>query len=369
MIKVMSIFGTRPEAIKMAPVCRVLEEASKINHFVLLTAQHRQMLDQVIDFFDIKVDEDLNIMKESQSLEYVTSSVLTGVSDVIKKVKPDIVLVHGDTTTTFASALAAFYNKVPVGHVEAGLRTGDINYPFPEEANRRLTDAISTLLFAPTKRAFSNLEKENVFGDIYLTGNTIVDAVLWAIKKVKTPKNKLLLEIPTDKKILVATIHRRESWDRYLKEMCEALKEIILLHDDLFLVFPAHLNPKVRQTALEIFAGIERVLVTPPLEYGDFVWLLKRAYLILSDSGGIQEEAPAFRVPVVVLRDTTERPEAVECGIAVIGGRRKETIIKEVKRLLEDSSLRQRLEKIENPFGDGKASLRILNVIKERFGG
>ncbi|MGF9775911.1 UDP-N-acetylglucosamine 2-epimerase (non-hydrolyzing) [Priestia aryabhattai] len=365
-IKVMTIFGTRPEAIKMAPLIKELQKhEERIQSIVTVTAQHREMLDQVLDTFEIKPDYDLNIMKDRQTLTDVTINALRGLDDVIKAVKPNLILVHGDTTTTFAASLAAFYNQVSIGHVEAGLRTWNKYSPFPEELNRQLTGVMADLHFVPTKKSAENLLKENKNRDtVFITGNTAIDA----LKSTVTGdyEHPLLTELGSDKFILL-TAHRRENFGKPMLSIFKAIKRIVEEHDDVQVVYPVHLNPLVREAANEVLGNDDRVHLIEPLGVKDFHNFMDKAYLILTDSGGVQEEAPSLATPVLVLRDTTERPEGVEAGTLKLAGTDQETIYSLIKQLLEDEKLYQSMAQSSNPYGDGKASNRIVEVIKYYF--
>ncbi len=365
MIKVMSIFGTRPEAIKMAPLIKELECRDEIKSIVCVTAQHRQMLDQVLETFEITPDYDLNIMKHDQTLAEVTTRALVGLEEVIKEVKPDIVLVHGDTTTTFAGALAAFYNQVAIGHVEAGLRTYDKYSPFPEEMNRQMVDCMTDMYFAPTKLSKSNLLKQNIDeAKIYVTGNTAIDAMKTTVDK--DYNNEVLDWVGSDRMILL-TAHRRENLGEPMRHIFKAIKKIVDEFDDVKVVYPIHMNPKVREVANEIFSDCNRVRLIEPLEVFDFHNFQNKSYIILSDSGGIQEEAPSLGKPVLVLRDTTERPEGIKAGTLKLVGTDEEVIYGETKKLLIDESEYYKMSRASNPYGDGHASERIANAIIKRF--
>ncbi len=370
MIKVLTIFGTRPEAIKLAPVIKAIQEnTDKFSSVCCVTAQHREMLDQVLNFFDIKPTHDLGIMKTGQSLTDVTIEVLKKVGDIISLERPDFVLVQGDTTTTFAASLAAFYQKVKIGHIEAGLRTFDKYQPFPEEINRRLTAGLADYHFAPTQRASENLIKEGVDPSrILITGNTGIDALFLTLRLIKKSAKKsrrlagLLSELKS-KRLILVTAHRRENFGLIFEEMCKAFQEIVRHNTDVLIVYPVHFNPNIRVPAEKLLRGHERIKLLEPVEYPVFVELLEKAYLILTDSGGIQEEAPSLGKPVLVLRNVTERPEAVEAGTARLVGTKAETIASEVQKLLEDPVEYQRRSQIKNPFGDGKASERVISYI------
>lgn len=366
MIKVMSIFGTRPEAIKMAPLVKELEKRENIESIVCVTAQHREMLDQVLETFDIKPDYDLNIMKQGQTLGDVTTRALTGLEEVIKEARPDIVLVHGDTTTTFAGALAAFYNQVAIGHVEAGLRTDNKYSPYPEEMNRQMVDRLSDMYFAPTEISKNNLLKENINeSKIYITGNTAIDAMSTTVDKNYTHKE--LEWIKPGERMILLTAHRRENLGEPMRHIFRAIKRIVDEFDDVKVIYPIHMNPKVREVANEVFNGDDKVKLIEPLEVFDFHNFQNKSYIILTDSGGIQEEAPSLGKPVLVLRDTTERPEGISAGTLKLVGTDEDIIYKETKRLLTDSKEYERMSKASNPYGDGHASERIVDAIVEYF--
>lgn len=364
-IKVMTIFGTRPEAIKMAPL--VLEFQKYPEDFtpiVAVTAQHRQMLDQVLDLFSIKPDYDLNIMKERQTLAGITTKALSGLDDVMKEAQPDIVLVHGDTTTTFAASLAAFYNQIIIGHVEAGLRTWNKYSPYPEEMNRQLTGTMADLHFAPTLQAEQNLVQENKLNHIFVTGNTATDALKTTVQS--TYSHPVLEKLKNDRLVLL-TAHRRENLGEPMRNIFRAVKRIVSEHKDVQVVYPVHLNPVVRELAQEILGGDPRIHLIEPLDVLDFHNFAARAYLILTDSGGIQEEAPSLGVPVLVLRDTTERPEGIQAGTLRLAGTNEETVYELTKELLVNSVEHEKMSKASNPYGDGKASQRIVEAIRYYF--
>lgn len=366
MIKVMSIFGTRPEAIKMAPLVKELEKRENIESIVCVTAQHREMLDQVLETFNIKPHYDLNIMKQGQTLGDVTTRALTGLEDVIKEARPDIVLVHGDTTTTFAGALAAFYNQVAIGHVEAGLRTDNKYSPYPEEMNRQMVDRLSDMYFAPTEISKNNLLKENIDeSKIYITGNTAIDAMSTTVDKNYTHKE--LEWIKQGERMILLTAHRRENLGEPMRHIFRAIKRIVDEFDDVKVIYPIHKNPKVREVANEVFDGDDKVKLIEPLEVFDFHNFQNKSYIILTDSGGIQEEAPSLGKPVLVLRDTTERPEGISAGTLKLVGTDEDIIYEETKRLLTDSKEYEKMSKASNPYGDGHASERIVNAIVEYF--
>lgn len=364
-IKVMTIFGTRPEAIKMAPLIKELKERKEIKSIVCVTAQHREMLDQVLDVFKIISDYDLNIMKQGQTLSEITSRVLLGLEEIIQKEKPNIILVHGDTTTTFAGALAAFYNQVDVGHVEAGLRTWNKYSPFPEEMNRQMVDCMTDMYFVPTNVSKDNLLKENISENkIYITGNTAIDAMKTTITD---NYNHEVLDWVGEDRMILLTAHRRENLGEPMRHIFKAIKRIVEEYTDVKVVYPIHLNPKVREVANEVFNNIDRVKLIEPLEVIDFHNFQNKSYLILTDSGGIQEEAPSLGKPVLVLRDTTERPEGIEAGILKLVGTDEEIIYQETKKLLDDQKEYEKMSKASNPYGDGHASERIVNSIIEKY--
>lgn len=371
----MITFGTRPEAIKMAPVIKVLEKEKSFETRVCVTAQHRLMLDQVLALFEIEPNYDLNLMQPGQDLYDITSRVLLRMKDVLDDFKPDIVLVHGDTATTFAASLASFYQKIKVGHVEAGLRTYNLYSPWPEEANRELTGVLANYHFAPTKSARENLIKENKDPkSIVVTGNTVIDALFLALNKIKNNQDfeyKIFDTINTqyklqdDRKIILVTSHRRENFGEGFKKICEALKTIALKNPDIDIVYPVHLNPNVQKPVKEILSNIINIHLIEPLSYEEFVYLMDRSYFIITDSGGIQEEAPSLGKPVLVMRDTTERPEAVEAGTVKLVGTDKEKIVKEAQQLIDDKQAYEKMAMARNPYGDGKASERIKEFLIE----
>ena len=365
MIKVMTVFGTRPEAIKMAPLVKELEKRDNIESIVCVTAQHRQMLDQVLNTFDITPKYDLNIMKQGQTLVDITTRALKKLDDVIKEVKPDIVLVHGDTTTTLAGSLAAFYNQVSVGHVEAGLRTYDKYSPFPEEVNRQATGVIADMHFSPTEVSKNNLLNENKNEkDIYVTGNTAIDALKTTVKEDYT--HPILTKIGEDKMILL-TAHRRENLGEPMRNMFKAIKRIIEEFEGIQVVYPVHLNPIVKGIAEEILGENEKVHLIDPLDVLDFHNFLNKSHIIMTDSGGVQEEAPSLGKPVLVLRNTTERPEGIKAGTLKLVGTNEETIYEETKTLLTNEDEYNRMSKASNPYGDGQASKYIVDAIIEKF--
>ena len=375
-MKVLTIFGTRPEAIKLAPVVKALEShGDRFQSTVCVTAQHREMLDQVLRIFDLQPGFDLDIMKPGQGLCGVTSEVLLKLRDPFDQIRPDVVLVQGDTTTTFAASLAAYYQKIRVGHVEAGLRTHDKYRPFPEEMNRHLTTVIADYHFAPTEGAKRHLLREGVPEErIYVTGNTVVDALYWILSHQSAPEYQRKMEAFFSKtlgrsinssRLILVTAHRRESFGIDFENICHALREIALRNPDVSIVYPVHLNPNVQEPVHRIMGGIERIHLIDPLEYELFVYLMNKSFLILTDSGGIQEEAPSLGKPVLVMREVTERPEAVEAGTAKLVGSQRERIISETQKLLEHPEEYQKMANVKNPFGDGKAAHRIVGILSQ----
>lgn len=368
-MKVMSIFGTRPEAIKMAPVVRELLKHPEIETKVCLTAQHREMLDQVVDLFQLPVDYDLDIMKQGQSLYDITDRVLLGLKEVLEKEKPDLVLVHGDTTTTFSATLSAFYQQIDVGHVEAGLRTGNMYSPFPEEANRRLTSVLTALHFAPTETARQNLLKENQKDDhIFTVGNSVIDALLATVKKDYVFEDKELQDIEEHKRIILVTTHRRENLGEPMRNVYRALRRLVETVPDTEVVFPVHRNPLVRQAVKEVLDGVPGIHLVDPMEYEPFTNLMVRSAIILTDSGGIQEEAPSLGKPVLVLRDTTERPEAVASGTVKLVGTDEDKVYNTAYKLLTDEKAYKEMAESINPYGDGHTSERIVQAILYFYG-
>lgn len=369
-IKVMSIFGTRPEAIKMAPLVKYLQKQKEIESITCVTAQHREMLDQVLEVFDLQPDYDLNIMRKSQTLSEITTRALNGLHEVIESVKPDIVLVHGDTTTTFAGALAAYYNQVKVGHVEAGLRTYDKYQPFPEEMNRRLTGSLTDLHFSPTKLAKEHLLKENVpENSIFITGNTVIDALKITIKPDYHFSVEELNAIDfKSKKVIAVTAHRRENLGEPLKDICNAIKQIADENEEVEFVYAVHKNPAVTKPVHEILGNHKRIHLLEPLNLVDMHNLMSRCYFVMTDSGGLQEEVPSMGKPVLVLRNVTERPEGIEAGTLKLAGNKKEDIYRLAKELLTDKKEYEKMAQAKNPFGDGHASERITDIILYYFG-
>lgn len=369
-LKTLCVFGTRPEAIKMAPLALALAADERFDAKLCVTGQHREMLDQVLDLFELKPDYDLNIMKPGQDLSDVTTAILQGMKAVLRECRPDIVLVHGDTATTFATTLAAYYHQIPVAHVEAGLRTGDLYSPWPEEANRKLTGALAAVHFAPTETSRQNLLSEGVDSSaIHVTGNTVIDALLEVVAKLDTTESLQLqfreqfAFLPEGKRIILVTGHRRESFGDGFERICQALAETAKTFPDVEIVYPVHLNPNVREPVNRLLAGIDNIHLIEPLDYLPFVYLMNRAYLILTDSGGIQEEAPSLGKPVLVMRDTTERPEAFEAGTVKLVGTEVDAISSNLHTLLTDIGAYQRMNFAHNPYGDGKASARIIETL------
>ena len=375
MKKVLIVFGTRPEAIKMAPLVKEFEKNQNFfNTKVCVTAQHREMLGQVLDLFDITPEYDLDIMKPDQDLYDITSNILLKIKPVLESFKPDVVLVHGDTATTFATSLAAYYQKIKIGHVEAGLRTGDLYSPWPEESNRRLTGVLTDYHFSPTGTSKKNLLNEGVNNEsIFVTGNTVIDALQLVVNRVKN--NEILrLKIENtiiqsgfqelNSKFILVTGHRRENFGQGFLNICEALKVLAKNNPDIYILYPVHLNPNVRRLVNEFLANVNNIKLVEPFQYEEFIYLMSKSYLILTDSGGIQEEAPSLGKPVLVMRDTTERPEAVEAGTVRLVGSDRDNIIKEVQDLIDDSDEYQKMSKAHNPYGDGNASKNIVKILR-----
>ncbi len=363
MKKIMLVFGTRPEAIKMCPLVKELRKRENLNTVVCVTGQHRQMLDQVLETFDVKPDYDLSIMKDKQTLFDITTNILNGIGSVLDEVKPDVVLVHGDTSTTFVTALACFYKQIPVGHVEAGLRTYDIYSPYPEEFNRQAVSIISRYNFAPTQMARENLLKEGKKEDsIYVTGNTAIDALKTTVRQDYTHPE---LEWARDSRLIMITAHRRENLGRPMQNMFRAIRRVMDEHPDVKAIYPIHMNPVVRQTAEEILGDDDRIHIIEPLEVLDFHNFLARSYMILTDSGGIQEEAPSLGKPVLVMRDTTERPEGIAAGTLKLVGTDEDVIYSQFKKLLEDPQAYAQMSNASNPYGDGFACRRIADILEK----
>ncbi len=370
-LKVMTVFGTRPEAIKMCPlVLEMKKYPDLIEPLVAVTAQHREMLDQVLELFQIKPDYDLNIMTSGQTLYDVTTRALMGLKEVMEEAKPDIVLVHGDTTTTFAGALAAFYAQIPVGHVEAGLRTGNKYSPYPEEMNRKLTGAIADMHFAPTAISKQNLLKENVNSDnILVTGNTVIDALQATVQKDYVFEDAEFNKVfESGHRLILMTTHRRENLGEPMRHVYKALKSVLETHEDVEAIFPVHKNPKVREIVQQELGGLDRVHLIEPMDYEPFANLMAKVDIVLTDSGGIQEEAPALGKPVLVLRDTTERPEAVSAGTVLLVGTAYEDVLRETNRLLDDAAHYKKMAEAANPYGDGQACARIVNAVLRKNG-
>jgi len=373
--RILTVFGTRPEAIKMAPLVYALAKDERFNSKVCVTSQHREMLDRVLELFQIIPDYDLNIMKPGQNLYDVTSNILLKIKPVLEEFSPDVVLVHGDTATTFATSLAAYYQKIKIGHVEAGLRTGDLYSPWPEEGNRRLTGVLTDYHFSPTKNSQQNLLNEGVDrSSIFITGNTVIDALQLVINRIDTDKTLKLKIKKTifqsgfkelNSKFILVTGHRRENFGQGFLNICEALKVLAKNNPDINILYPVHLNPNVRKPVSELLSNVENIKLVEPFRYEEFVYLMSQSYLILTDSGGIQEEAPSLGKPVLVMRDTTERPEAIEAGTVKLVGSNRDNIIKEVQSLLNDSIEYQRMSRAHNPYGNGRASNNIVNILRD----
>ncbi|MEA1974079.1 MAG: UDP-N-acetylglucosamine 2-epimerase (non-hydrolyzing) [Bacillota bacterium] len=368
-IKIMTIFGTRPEAIKMAPVIKVLKKDPLTDLCICVTAQHREMLDQVLDKFNLVPDYDLDIMEENQSLSKITSKILLGLEEILKKERPNMILVHGDTTTTLSATLSAFYNGIDIGHVEAGLRSGDLYSPYPEEANRALTGRLANLHFSPTEGNIRNLINENIDkSKIVRTGNTVIDVLLSVVKTDYVFEDKILNNIDyKNKKVVLLTTHRRENLGAPMESIFKATKKLVELNEDVELIFPMHLNPKIRLLARKYLSGNDRIHLIEPLDYEPFANLMSKSYLILTDSGGIQEEAPALGKPVLVLRTETERPEALEANTVKMVGIIEDEIFKEADKLINNKDAYQKMSNAINPYGDGTASEKIVNAIKEYY--
>ena len=369
-VKVMVVLGTRPEVIKLAPVIMELRRhENRIQTLVCATGQHREMLQQMLNTFNLRPDFNLDVMKTNQSLADVTGAVLTGMDSVLRKEKPDLMLVQGDTTTTMAASLAAFYRQVPVGHVEAGLRTGDRQNPFPEEINRRLTTHIADYHFAPTELSRQNLLREGVSDEhILITGNTVVDALFYIVANLHALAPRVIPDVPNGKRLILVTAHRRESFGAGIRQICEALRRLSLSRSDILIVYPVHLNPNVQDPVRTILEGTPNVLLLEPLDYVSFIALMRRAHILLTDSGGMQEEGPSLRKPVLVMRSVSERPEAVFAGAASLVGTDPERIVASVNRLLDDAELYRDMTSRKNPFGDGAAARRIVQFLGQKLG-
>lgn len=371
-MKILSVFGTRPEAIKMSPLVKELQNYSHVDSRVCVTAQHREMLDQVLQLFQIVPEYDLNLMKHGQTLLSLSQRIIENLSPILEDFRPDIVLVHGDTTTTFMASLCSFYHQIPVGHVEAGLRTGNMYSPWPEEANRKLTGVIAKLHYAPTKSSEKNLLNEGVKEeDILVTGNTIIDALLMITKRIENDEvltERMKKELPhfsEDKKMVLITSHRRENFGKGMENICKGIVELADLYPEVEFVFPVHLNPKVRGPVHKLLSGKENIQLIEPLEYLPFVYLMSKSYIVLTDSGGIQEEAPSLGKPVLVMRDTTERPEAIHAGTVKLVGTSTSSIIENVSKLIDDPNEYHEMSLAHNPYGDGEASKRIARSLVE----
>ena len=369
-MKILSVFGTRPEAIKMAVLVKQLQQESALEHKLCVTGQHRQMLDQVLELFDIKPDFDLNIMQAGQDLTDVTCRILTGLRELFKTYRPDVILVHGDTTTCMATSLAAFYAGIKIGHVEAGLRTGNLQSPFPEEANRLITDRLANYYFAPTDRNVQMLLREGIDPALIIkTGNTVIDALLYMSERVKSFSDKVELPIQatfeSGRKILLVTGHRRENFGDGFIQICDALRQLAETYSDLEIIYPVHLNPNVQQPVYERLGNLPNVHLPAPMDYADFVFAMKQSWAILTDSGGVQEEAPSLGKPVLVMRDTTERPEAVEAGTVKLVGANRANIVAAVAELWKNPTQYAQMSAANNPYGDGQAGQRIVAFLKQ----
>ncbi|ELK4665996.1 UDP-N-acetylglucosamine 2-epimerase (non-hydrolyzing) [Campylobacter coli] len=374
--KILVVFGTRPEAIKMAPLVKIMKKRNDINLKVCVTAQHRQMLDQILHIFDIKPDYDLDIMREDQDLYDITLKILYGMKNILNNFKPDIVLVHGDTTTASAVALATFYQKIEVAHIEAGLRTYNLYNPWPEEANRQIVGVLSNIHFAPTLKSAENLIKEGKnHKNIFVTGNTVIDALFYMLKKIKNDsmfKTKILssieneYKISNNRKFILVTGHRRENFGKGFLQICEALKVIAIDNPDLDIVYPVHLNPNVQKPVKTLLSNTSNIYLINPLKYEEFVYLMSKCYFIITDSGGVQEEAPSLGKPILVMRETTERPEAVEAGTVKLVGTCKDSIIREARELIDNKGKYEKMSKACNPYGDGKACERIIKILLKK---
>lgn len=368
-IKVMSVFGTRPEAIKMAPLVKELSRCPDLESICCLTGQHREMLDSVMDIFQLKSDYDLNIMEKRQTLSTITTKTLLGMDRVIDECRPDLILVHGDTSTTFAGALSAFYHQVPVGHVEAGLRTWDKYSPFPEEMNRTMVGDIADLHFSPTKANAENLRRESIAGEIFITGNTAIDAMKYTVRKNRPFATELLNRLDFDgKRIVVVTCHRRENYGKPMEDIMHAIAEMVALHPDVEVVYPVHLSPAVRECVYGILGGKARIHLIDPIDVEEMHNLMDRCYMVMTDSGGLQEEAPALGKPVLVMRRETERPEAIAAGTAKLAGVEREQVLAMANELLDCPEAYAKMAKAVNPYGDGHACERIAKAIRWRFG-
>ena len=365
MKKILFVFGTRPEAIKLAPVIRTCYQSNQLSVKICLTGQHKEMLYQVMDFFQLKADYDLQLMKPDQTLFDITANGLLLIENVLDECKPDLIVVQGDTTTTFVAALAAFYKKIKVAHVEAGLRSFDKYSPFPEETNRKMTSVIADLHFAPTQRAVDNLRRENIKDNIFLTGNTVIDALLWAVGKTRNDPSyqKGFPYLDLTKKIVLITGHRRESFGKPFENICDAIVILAKKYPEIQFVYPVHLNPNVQKIVRERLSGHENIFLIAPLDYPQLVWLLDKCYFIITDSGGIQEEAPTLGKPVLVIREVTEREEGIAAGTAILVGTTKEKITEEAIRLIENKNAYEKMSEAVNPYGDGDSAKKITDII------
>ena len=373
-VKILVSFGTRPEGIKLAPVIKCIEkQKSRFDLSICSTGQHKEMLRQVINFFEIKTDFSLNLMTENQTLSSFSSKLINKIDSIFNSISPEIILIQGDTSTAFLTALIAFYKKIKIGHVEAGLRTYDKYNPFPEEINRQLISKVSDFHFAPTKKAQNNLIAEGISTEsIFLVGNTIVDAIKWGINKIKMKKDKVMSneifqKISNDKKIILVTMHRRESFGEDIKNVCYALKSIASNYKDIQIVYPVHLNPNVRKPVFEILSKEDNIILTDPLDYELFIWLMYNSYFIVTDSGGVQEEAPTLKKPVLVIRKKTERTESIDLCLSKIIGTKKESIINNISKLIKNKNIYDKMIASSNPYGDGKASDKIVDIIYKKL--
>jgi len=373
-VNILISFGTRPEGIKLAPIVKCIDsQKDKFNLRICTTGQHREMLKQVLDFFELKPDIHLNLMTDDQTLSSFSSRLLDRMEKIFSDTNPDVLLIQGDTTTAFLTALVAFYKKIKIGHVEAGLRTYDKYNPFPEEVNRQLISKIADFHFAPTKNSFNNLLAEGVNSNsVFLTGNTIVDAIEWSIKKIKMNKDKIeskviFKKLNNDKKIILVTMHRRESFGKDIRNVCDALKVIANNYSSIQIVYPVHLNPNVRKPVYEVLSGIKNIILTAPLDYETFIWLMYNSYFIVTDSGGVQEEAPTLKKPVLVIRKKTERTESIDLGISKLLGTDMDSIVKGISELIDDEDIYNKMVADENPYGDGETANKILEIIYDRL--
>ena len=367
--KYLFIFGTRPEAIKLAPLIKTMEKSRKIQPLICVTGQHRQMLRQVLKFFQIKPQYNLRIMRKGQTLSGLTARLLNKLDKVISKIQPDYIIVQGDTTTAFCGALAGYYRKVPVIHIEAGLRSGNKYSPYPEEVNRALIGHMADFHFAPTKSAVENLRKESITKNVFAVGNTVIDALFWGLKKIKQDNKKYEKKfsfLSKDKKIILVTGHRRESFGVQFEQICQALKEIAVKHKDMQIIYPVHLNPSVQKPVYKILKGVKNIHLLKPLAYPQLLWLLNKCHFVLTDSGGIQEEAPSLGKPVLVMRKVTERQEGIKAGNAKLVGTNRKNIVSNVEKLLANKALYNKMSKAGNPYGDGKAGIKIARILETK---